>query len=108
MKHIKSFESFLYEAVDPKLKGFNKNYAAVVIEKELDKTFDLYVVPLNVMKFVEKDYGLKKYDRRFFNNRSIEDITDELKEYFIGTYNYPSYDVYSPAGIEVYYDINKD
>jgi hypothetical protein len=60
------------------------------------------------MKYIERDYGLIKYDRRFFNRQRIEDITNELKDDYIGTYDYPSYDVYSPAGIEVYYNIFKD
>ena len=32
MSHILNFEDFLNEAVDPKLKGFNKTYAAICIE----------------------------------------------------------------------------
>jgi hypothetical protein len=108
MKHIKTFESFLGEAVDPKLKDFDKNYAAINMEKDVDKTFNLYVVPLSAMKFIEKDHNLKKRDRVFYNQRAYEDLTKDLEEYFIGTYNYPSHNVYEPAGIEVYYDINKD
>ena len=108
MSHILNFEDFLNEAVDPKLKGFNKNYAAICIEKEPEKTFDLYVVPLNTAKFLEKDHGLKQKDSKYLSSRTLEELTDDLKDDFIGTFPYPSFEVYSPAGIEVYYDVLKD